>query len=354
MLRHLVFDWSGTLCDDLLPVVATSNAILERYGKEPLSRAQFLDEFTLPYTKYYEKKLPGVPVEDLQKLWVDLFPKDGGEVTPIPGARELLEVARETGRRIFLLSSVPREHFDSQALRCGFTEFFEDHFNSAIDKRDSLRELLDKHGLDPAETAYVGDMVHDMETARALGVRAIGVATGYEPAHELLQAGAEMLFEDLSQLAQLFRREEPRPIATVGALLHDGQGKVLLFRTAKWSDTWGIPGGKIERGESSEQALRREIMEETALEIDGIEFVMVQDAVDPPQFQRPAHFLLMNYVARALPGEVILNEEAQEFEWAPLEKAFDWNLNEPTRVLVKEVVRLGLVPITDSASPSSS
>lgn len=133
------------------------------------------------------------------------------------------------------------------------------------------------------------------------------------------------------------------PIATVGALVFNLRGEVLMIRTHKWSHRWGIPGGKIKRGETAEAALRREIREETALEITDIELAMVQDCIDPAEFERPAHFLLLNYVARCIhdSAPVKLNDEAEEFQWLPPEAASKMELNQPTRVLLGEVLRRG-------------
>ncbi len=150
---------------------------------------------------------------------------------------------------------------------------------------------------------------------------------------------------DLKVLRELLDRRprSGRPVATVGAVLHDGAGKVLMVRTHKWSGRWGIPGGKIERGESSEDALRREMREETGLGIGDIRFVLAQDCIDSPEFERAEHFILLNYVARALPGEVVLNEEAQEFRWLPLEEAMRLDLNEPTRILLAAISDAGRI-----------
>jgi len=67
-------------------------------------------------------------------------------------------------------------------------------------------------------------------------------------------------------------------------------------------------------GETSTDALRREIKEETDLEIADICFVMVQDCIHSREFYRDAHFILLNYTCRCR-GEphVILNDEAREF-----------------------------------------
>ena len=71
------------------------------------------------------------------------------------------------------------------------------------------------------------------------------------------------------------------------------------MRTHKWRGSWGVPGGKVEWGENLDQALRRELREEVGLELDGLQFALLQEAVEDPQFHRPVHFLLINYFASA-------------------------------------------------------
>ena len=56
------------------------------------------------------------------------------------------------------------------------------------------------------------------------------------------------------------------------------------------------------------------------------------------EFYREAHFVLLNYTCRvAGPGEVRLNEEAQEFRWVRPEEALQMDLNQPTRILLNQV-----------------
>ena len=111
-----------------------------------------------------------------------------------------------------------------------------------------------------------------------------------------------------------------------------------MVRTHKWSDLWGIPGGKIKWGEPSEDALRREIKEETDLEIVDIEFVLVQDCIHSKEFYRDAHFVLLNYTGRCV-GEpdVKLNDEARDFRWLTIEEALELPVNQPTRKLLMAV-----------------
>lgn len=197
-------------------------------------------------------------------------------------------------------------------------------------------------------------MEHDIEAARHGGVRGVAVLTGYNSLAQLRAAGPDLIVEHLGELKAVLERHEGRlpvtspishsitmdrrPIATVGALIGDDQGRHLMVRTHKWSDLWGIPGGKIELGETAEAALRREIREETGLEVTDIRLVMVHDAISPPEFYRDAHFLLLNYTCRALdPLVVRLNEEAQEFRWVTADELAALPLNTPTRILWKQL-----------------
>lgn len=352
MIRNVIFDWSGTLVDDLPAVWEASNQVFRLAGVEPLTLEQFRAEFRLPYKGFYDKFVPHVALDQLEVWFHSRFVECQDSVVALPHAREILEFCRHRGLRVFLLSTVHPKHWEAQAEATGFTGYFEKIYAGVADKRTRIAELLSENLLDPQATVFIGDMQHDIETARQGGIHSVAVLTGYNGLEQLRAAKPDLIVEHLGELRHLMERNAmrlrpvepspcpPRPIATVGALIFNDAGQVLLVRTNKWSNLWGIPGGKIEWGETCEAALIRELAEETGLQITDIEFVMVQDAIQPPEFYKPAHFLLLNYTCRA-PGfqPVRLNSEAQEFRWLSLPEAFALPLNGPTRILLEEVIR---------------
>ncbi|HEX3775951.1 MAG TPA: NUDIX domain-containing protein [Polyangiaceae bacterium] len=130
--------------------------------------------------------------------------------------------------------------------------------------------------------------------------------------------------------------ERKRPIVTVGAVIERADGKILLVRTHKWHGRLGVPGGKVEYGETQEAALIREFREETALDIFEIRFLLAQDAIDSPEFYKPAHMILLNYSARTRETErLVLNDEAQALYWVTPSEALALDLTSFTRKLVE-------------------
>ncbi len=343
MFRNLIFDWSGTLVDDLGPVIEATNAVLAKYEIAALDRESFRRVFRLPYREFYAELLPNIPLAELEAHFRPAFDAALTPVTVLPHAREKLEWCSALGIRCFVLTSMDTLAFERQMDAFRLRHHFEATYSGVLDKREIIHRILASHHLSPAETAFIGDMTHDVETARHGGISSIAVLTGYNHAEILAAVRPDLTVPDLGVLRTLLdrRRSISRPIATVGALIHDGAGRVLMVRTHKWGDRWGIPGGKIERGESSTAALQREILEETSLSLADIRFVLVQDCIDSPEFIRPEHFLLLNYLARATTTAVTLNDEAEEFRWLSLAEALALDLNQPTRILLTEVIDSG-------------
>ena len=133
--------------------------------------------------------------------------------------------------------------------------------------------------------------------------------------------------------------ENAYPEPTVGALIFNEQQQIILIRGKKFKDRYVVPGGHIEIGEEMEEALRREIREETGLEVCDIKLIGLQEAIFPEFHVKSKHFIYIDYVCRALPGEVKLNEESEEYIWTTLPEALVLPLETFTAGLIKEYLK---------------
>jgi phosphoglycolate phosphatase-like HAD superfamily hydrolase/8-oxo-dGTP pyrophosphatase MutT (NUDIX family) len=354
VIRNIIFDWSGTLVDDLPAVLKASNFVLTQSGQPEMSLERFRAEFSLPFTKFYDRHTPNVPMPQLEDWFHAEFRRSQSSVVELPHARDFLKFCRDKKLRTFLLSTVHADHFKAQCRVTGFDAFLDKPYTDVWDKRKKIHEILAENNLKPAETLFIGDMEHDIETAKHGGVHSCAVLTGYNTLAQLREAKPDLIVEHLSELRGLLEQndlnlkplmkkfEESRPpIATVGALIFNAKGEVLMIRTHKWSNLWGIPGGKIKWGETSEAALRREILEETGLKISGIKFELAQDCIHSKEFYRDAHFVLLNYICRCAGKNpsVKLNDEGQEFRWVKIAEAKKLKLNKPTKILLAAVLK---------------
>jgi phosphoglycolate phosphatase-like HAD superfamily hydrolase/ADP-ribose pyrophosphatase YjhB (NUDIX family) len=340
-IRNVILDWSGTLVDDFNPVLEATNEIFKQYGKPVFTAEDFREKFYLPFPEFYKEYLPELELAELDHHYHSAFKILQTGIAMLPHAADFLEYLLGREMPTFLLSTIHREHFEVQGGRLGVKKYFRQAYTQALDKRKVILHLLAEHDLDASETIFIGDMVHDVETARHAGVMSCAVLTGYDSLGKLKAANPDLLFRNLREVRDFLERHRGvpghPPVATVGALIFDEAGHVLMIQTHKWSDKWGIPGGKIKANEPSEVALRREIREETGLEVRDIRFELVQDCIEPDEFYRKAHFILLNYTATATSRDVVLNDEAEVHRWVSLDEAAKMDLNAPTRILLDHV-----------------
>ncbi len=117
-------------------------------------------------------------------------------------------------------------------------------------------------------------------------------------------------------------REYPsRPIVGIGLVVLR-PGAVLLVRRGKPPNlgTWSLPGGAQELGETTEQAARRELFEETGLEVGELTLAATVDIIRHDGAGRVQyHYTILDFAARWIGGEPIGGSDAAEAAWAPLD-----------------------------------
>lgn len=133
----------------------------------------------------------------------------------------------------------------------------------------------------------------------------------------------------------LIKINENYPLIAVGALIFNKRGQILFLKSNKWKGQYGIPAGKLRYGESVLAGLKREIKEETNLDVYDIKFLLNQEIIIPKNFFKKAHFVSINHTCKAKSEDVRLNHEAESYKWIKPEDALRHNFNTPTKELVQ-------------------
>ncbi|MBC5792523.1 MAG: NUDIX domain-containing protein [Nanohaloarchaea archaeon] len=113
-------------------------------------------------------------------------------------------------------------------------------------------------------------------------------------------------------------------VPATGALILNDEDQIFLMKSPKWENQWLVPGGKVEKGDSMHETVRKEIKEETNLDLEDVKFMEAVDGGNPDDFERDTHFIFLNFVCRAATNEVELDQrEAVEYVWIEPEKALE-------------------------------
>ena len=112
--------------------------------------------------------------------------------------------------------------------------------------------------------------------------------------------------------------KEKRPRVIVGAFIFNDKNELFLMKTVQWSNKYTVPGGGLEPGEELEEAVKREVKEETDMDIENLEFIGFTNAYDVNEKYKKAynHLVFFDFIAR-VKGEpkIKLNKEGVGYKW---------------------------------------
>ena len=128
-----------------------------------------------------------------------------------------------------------------------------------------------------------------------------------------------------------------QPVVGVGAIIVCN-GKILLEKrkSEPGRGKWSVPGGLVELGESTEQAVIREVKEETGLDVENPELIdVVNNIILDANGKIEYHFVIVDYFVKLRGGELNAADDAEELKWVALDDVEKYNITSTLRAFLQ-------------------
>jgi len=198
-IRHVLWDWNGTLLDDAWLCIEVLNRLLDARGLAPIALADYRRHFDFPVIEYYRHL--GFPVdagefEHISSSFISGYRSGVARCELHAGVREALGEVAARGLPQSVLSASEQGYLETDLSAFGLRARF--HTVNGIDTIHAPGKLprgaqwLEESGLAPHEVLMIGDTTHDWEVASALGLHCVLLASGHQDDARLRAVGTNV------------------------------------------------------------------------------------------------------------------------------------------------------------------
>lgn len=210
-IRHIFWDWNGTLLDDAWLCRDVMNVMLRKRGMEEMTAQRYQEIFDFPIVHYYERLGFDFEMESFERLgreFISAYETRRHEASLYEDVRQALETVESLeGVGQSILSAYQHDTLVTLVKEHELDEFFHTlHGHQHIypvGKAPQGREALESLGLDPEETVLIGDTSHDKDVAEELGMQCVIIPGGNQPESVLTSLGVPSVTSRMAALENL-------------------------------------------------------------------------------------------------------------------------------------------------------
>lgn len=204
MIKNIIFDWSGVICDNSRNVFEVSMKVFERFGAKRISFEEFRREWEQPYMIFFNKYIPDTTKEQNDRIYVEEIIKLP-RPEAFPGIKEVLKQLKESGRNLILLSSDSPVTLRQELKKFNLENIFVEIFDDIHDKTEVIDGIMEKYNFKPAETIFIGDTTHEIETGKKVNIKTGAVTWGLQYEDKLRSAKPDYLFHQVNDIIDILK-----------------------------------------------------------------------------------------------------------------------------------------------------
>ncbi len=212
-VKHIIWDWNGTLLDDRWLTVESMNRLLKRRKMKRITEDTYRDVFSFPVKEYYIRlgfDFEKEPFSISGTEFIDEYNQRAHEPKLHVGAKESIQHLKNSGVRHSILSASKQDILDTLMIEYGLSELF-DHVvgqdnHYAHGKTEAGLQLISELKEERNSILFVGDTIHDYEVACTLGIDCALLTCGHTSTQRLKETPAGC-FPDFESLMQCISEE---------------------------------------------------------------------------------------------------------------------------------------------------
>jgi len=207
---HIIWDFNGTILDDVTAGIKSENVLLSRRNMPLIeSVEQYRSCFCFPIIQYLKNLGHDFEKEDYNAMaieWVTEYLKFSKESTLNDGIEDALDKFKKEDCRQIILSASEKKMLTRQVKDLGISDYFDEILGldniHAISKAEMAEEWMEKKK--PENALFIGDTIHDYESASRMNVDCVLVARGHQSKDTLLKCGVPVFdtFYDMLDFAE--------------------------------------------------------------------------------------------------------------------------------------------------------
>ncbi len=200
----VIFDWSGTISDDLDAVIDASNNVLYRLGSNFKITKDYLRKNYKPdYMDFYKKLGINASRKEMNRLYKEEFLRSKIKPKMLAHAKEILEWLNSNDKKIFVVSTHPMELLKKESEDYGLSHLIEKFYADSIKKEDDIDEIIKSCNCDRKKVIFVGDTFVDIDAGKAAGVITVAVLTGYQDIKTIKIHNPEFIMDNIGGLREI-------------------------------------------------------------------------------------------------------------------------------------------------------
>lgn len=198
--KHIIWDWNGTIINDVDLCVELINQLLIARGLETVTIDSYREVFTIPVKNYYAKlgfDFSKESFEIVGKQWMTEYERRKFECGLYEGVKEVVQKIDQLGIGQSILSAYSQHTLDEMVEYYGLTKYFThivglDNIYAA-GKLHLGKDLMKRLGNGKGETLLIGDTEHDYEVASEIGADCVLISNGHQSKIKLEKLGSVVL-----------------------------------------------------------------------------------------------------------------------------------------------------------------